>query len=103
MRQSWSHLKTVSVAKPLQDLFGEQITLLALWMTLGVGLGLSAVLLAATYRDWVLLPTWRQALLLILAFDICGGVVGNFAYSTNAYYRKDPARRSWPLASRRYS
>jgi hypothetical protein len=93
MRRAWSHPKTVAVAKPLQDLFGEQITLLELWITLGFGLALSAALLSATHRDWMLLPTWRQALLIILAFDICGGVVGNFAYSTNEYYRKDPAAR----------
>jgi hypothetical protein len=81
-------MNTVRVPRPLQDLFGEEITRLELWLTLLFGVAVSAFLLLTTYDEWGAIPLWRQIVLAVLAFDIAGGVVGNFSYSTNRYYRE---------------
>jgi hypothetical protein len=84
---------TVRVPKALQDLFGEEIARLELWLTLLFGVVVCALLVPTTYEEWSGLSPWRQIALLLLAFDIGGGVVGNFSYSTNRYYRRNARAR----------
>ncbi len=57
------------------------------------GAAVSALLLVTTYNEWSAISLWRQIVLVVLAFDIGGGIVGNFSYSTNRYYRRNARAR----------
>lgn len=84
---------TVRVPGLLKELFGERTTRLELWLTIGFGVGVSALVLAATRDEWRTIALWRQLALVVLAFDIGGGVLGTLTHSTNRYYRNDAKAR----------
>ncbi|GIQ69125.1 hypothetical protein DUZ99_10300 [Xylanibacillus composti] len=80
-------MKHVRVPKAFHELFGLRIPLLELVLILLFCAGMSAVLLGWTYPEWRVLAGWKIVLLVALTIDITGGVIANFACSTNDYYR----------------
>jgi hypothetical protein len=87
------HMGTVRVPRLLKELFGERITRFELWLTIGFGVAVSALLLAVTRDEWRMIAPWRQLALVVLTFDVGGGVLGTLTASTNRYYRNDAKAR----------
>lgn len=86
-------MKTIKVAKPFQELFGQETTRLELYLSLLSAAFISALLLTVTFSEWRGLALWRQLLLVLLAVDLTGGIVANFSFSTNQYYSNHPKAR----------
>lgn len=86
-------MKTVRIPKYLQELFGQEISLVELGITLLGMFVLSSLLLITTLEVWTQLPLWRQILVILIILDITGGIFANLSYSTNQYYRKDSKAR----------
>ncbi|WP_260412581.1 hypothetical protein [Alkalihalobacillus sp. TS-13] len=54
---------------------------------------MSVILLTLTYGDWQRLAVWKIMMIVMLTIDITGGVIANFSYSTNDYYRSNSRAR----------
>lgn len=88
--------KTISIPKSLHEFHGEESTIFSLILTYVSGIILaSAVLLFYQFYD---LTLWRQILLILICFDIGGGIVSNFTQGTREYYSKNRKRR-WAFLS----
>ncbi|GAB2550729.1 hypothetical protein [Gracilibacillus alcaliphilus] len=86
-------MKTVKVPAYFHELFGKRIALLDLWFTLLFCIGMTALLLTLTYFEWQQLAVWQMVILIVLIVDITGGVIANFSFSTNLYYKTNAKRR----------
>lgn len=86
-------MEKINIPRPFQELFGKKTTKVELTLTLVFALLMSAMLMAVTYTEWSQLELWRQILIGLLTVDIAGGVIANFSYGTNVYYRADKKAR----------
>ena len=82
---------TVKIPKFLHDFHGEQSN----WLDIA-SIHLIAILttiITLYLADDLPLPPWKKFLLIGLAYDLGGGVVANFTYSTNLHYDQSLKRR----------
>ncbi len=86
-------MKTVKVPPFFHELFGQRISLLELWLTVLFCTGMTVSILILTYAEWHHLAIWQVSIFTVLIVDIAGGVVANFSFSTNSYYKMNPNRR----------
>ncbi len=82
---------TIQIPKFLHEVHGEQSNWTdILTVHILAGITVMATLFAAVNADLVL---WQLVLLSILAYDLGGGVLANFTYSTKWYYDQSTLRR----------
>lgn len=86
-------MKSVKVPAFFQELFGKRIALLDLWVTLLFCVGMTILLLTITYSELQNLAIWQVIILTVLTVDITGGVIANFSFSTNLYYKSNARAR----------
>ncbi|MFN2747404.1 hypothetical protein ACINLE_19680 [Bacillus sp. z60-18] len=86
-------MKMLRVPAPLHELFGKKIAVSELCLTLLFAMGMSSLLLAASYSGWQHFHIWQSLLLAALTIDITGGVIANFSSSTNRYYKENAKAR----------
>lgn len=86
-------MKMIEVPVFFHEVFGKRITKFELGVTILFSLIMSASLLAFTYSEWKELVVWKMVILTVLALDLTGGVIANFTFSTNDYYKKRPTAR----------
>lgn len=86
-------MKSIRIPKLLHEVFGKETTLLELTLTLVFAI-LSTILLSIkTYSEWQSFEIFQIVVILIMAFDISGGVIANFTFSTNNQYKKSNKAR----------
>lgn len=79
-------MKQVRIPSFLHDVFGEKQHILSILVILLFG-GLLTAMLYWMYPEMTFnLPVWRNALALLLIFDIFAGCIANFTVSTSNYY-----------------
>jgi hypothetical protein len=86
-------MKTVKVPTFIQPLFGKQLSLLELGLTLMFGTGMTALFFILTISEWHDFVLWRLILLLVITVDITAGIVANLLYSVNSYYHTNSKAR----------
>lgn len=80
-------MKTIKIPKALREFFGVEVTLFELTLILITTVVLSALLLVTTFNEWHHLSLWRIIFLALITIDEAGGVISNFSFSTNLYYK----------------
>lgn len=86
-------MKTIIMPGFLQEAFGESQSVVELVAVFGFGvLGVVALVLAdpTTFSD---VAFWREALAVVLIFDVLAGAVANLTRGTNDYYGARPSAR----------
>jgi hypothetical protein len=86
-------MKTIKMPAYLHDVFGEEMTIVELWMILTVSTAMTLALFTFTRDEWSLLPVWKTVILFLLIFDIMAGFIANLTFSTNKFYRDRPKNR----------
>jgi hypothetical protein len=86
-------MKTVKIPKVFNELFGKEITVLELWLTIFTSIAITIVIFMIATEEVKDLPFWRQILLVILTLDITGGIIANLSFSTNAFYKTNSKAR----------
>lgn len=79
-------MKTIRIPAFLHDVFGEKQSLGSILAILFFGGILTAVLYGIFPEMTDNLPLWRNALALLLIFDIFSGCIANFTVSTSNFY-----------------
>ena len=82
---------TVKIPSFLHEIHGEQSNWFDITATHLVAL--FTVIAALFTANDLNLATWQTALLILLAYDLGGGVLANFTYSTKWYYDQSQTRR----------
>lgn len=82
---------TIKIPSFLHDFHGEKSN----WLDIAAihliaALTTVLTILLATDLDW---PVWKYILIGIVSYDIGGGVIANFTYSTNHYYDQSNKKR----------
>lgn len=85
--------KRIRIPKSLQELFGEEQTLMDLLIILVFSLGTLFIISLATRSYWQSLKWYQSLFLFVLYIDISGGVVSNLTTGTNQYYTDRPKMR----------
>ncbi len=75
----------------LHDIHGERSNWFDLIAT--HTLAIATILATLAMVDMDTFPNWKIGLLLLLAYDLGGGVIANFTYGTKHYYDQSPRRR----------
>ena len=81
-------MNLVNVPKILQELHGENTTVLNICLVYVVGL--AAAILSMLELIPKNIEVWKLVLIFILFIDIAGGVISNMTFATNQYYQKRP-------------
>ena len=86
-------MKLIRIPKFLHEVFGTESTIIELTLTLAFAI-LSTILLSIkTYSEWQNFGILQIAVILVMAFDISGGLIANFTFSTNNQYKKSRKAR----------
>lgn len=86
---------TIQIPKILQEVHGEVSNVKDIFVTHFVAILSSVMVLTLGSRD---LSISQIIVLGILTYDLVGGVVANFSYSTSVYYAKQPKKRKGFIA-----
>lgn len=86
---------TIQIPKMLHEIHGEISNVRDITITHLVAITSTAMVLVLGTEDLSIL---QQIVLGILTYDLVGGVVANFSYSTSVYYAKQPKKRKGFIA-----
>lgn len=86
-------MKSIRIPKAFHEVFGKESTVLELTLTLAFAILSTVLLLTKTYSEWQGFEVFQIVVILILAFDISGGVIANFTFSTNNQYKDSEKAR----------
>lgn len=86
-------MKSVRIPKFLHEVFGKESTILELTLTLVFAILSTILLLSKTYSEWQSFGIIQIVVILIMAFDISGGVIANFTFATNNQYKESRKAR----------
>lgn len=86
-------MKSIQIPKVLHKVFGKESTKIELTLTLGFAILATILLLTKTYSEWESLEIFQIVVIFIMAFDINGGVVANFTFSTSNQYKENAKDR----------
>ncbi len=86
-------MKSIQIPKFLHEVFGKESTIIELTLTLVFAILSTIILLTKTYSEWKGLEIFQIVVILIMAFDISGGVIANFTFSTNNQYKENARAR----------
>ncbi|MEN0003510.1 MAG: hypothetical protein AAF798_05180 [Bacteroidota bacterium] len=81
---------TINVPKLLHEVHGEKAQLRDILLAHGLAIVSTATLIILGSEGMAL---WQKLLLGILTYDLVGGVVANFSYSTSIYYASSSKKR----------
>ena len=86
-------MKSVRIPRFFHEVFGKESTILELTLTLVFAI-LSTILLSIkTFSEWQSFGIIQIVVILIMAFDISGGIIANFTFSTNNQYKESKKAR----------
>lgn len=80
-------MKSIQMPKVLHKIFGKESTVIELTLTLVYAILSTILLLTQTYSEWQSLEIFQIVVILIMAFDINGGIIANFTFSTSNQYK----------------
>lgn len=86
-------MKSIHIPKVLHEVFGKESTIIELTLTLVFAILSTILLLTKTYSEWNGLEIFQIVVILIMAFDISGGVIANFTFLANNQYKENARAR----------
>ena len=79
--------RKIKIPKVLQELHGEETTVFNLIIVYLFGI-ISALIIVLYANSVEYISLWKLILLFIISVDIFSGIIANFSFSTNKYYRE---------------
>lgn len=86
-------MKTIRIPRFFHEVFGKEYTILELTLTLAFATLSTLLYSFTTYPEWQGFGILQIVVILIMAFDISGGVIANFTFGTNNQYKKSKRAR----------
>ncbi len=81
---------TIKIPKALHEVHGEVSNLRDILFAHGLAIAATFTLIMIGAEN---MATWQKVIMGILAYDLVGGVVANFSYSTSSYYAGSSKKR----------
>lgn len=86
-------MKSIRIPRFFHEVFGKESTILELTLTLAFATLSTILILIKSYSELQSFELFQIVVVLIIAFDISGGVIANFTFSTNNQYKKSMRAR----------
>lgn len=86
-------MKTIKIPTFFHEILGESQTKIELITIMCFAVVATATVLYGTMSEWTSLSALKLSVLILLYFDISGGVIANLSYGTNQHYKVSVKRR----------
>lgn len=91
-------MKSIKIPSFLHEVFGKESTIIELTLTLVFAIFSTILLSIETYSEWQSFGIFQIVVILVMVFDISGGVIANFTFSTNNQYKESKRARLFFIA-----